>query len=580
MSIKLRIWRNNQFSGWQPNLWDLFFLLIVFVFFVALAWAATQMTSPYKVGEAIPIHLSIRYLPRYALLTVLRMAVAVFFSLLFTFSMGALAAKNKHAERVLIPLVDILQSIPVLGFLSITVVAFIYLFPNSLLGPESAAIFAIFTSQAWNMFLGFYQSLKTLPHDLREASAMLKLSGWQRFWKVEVPFAMPSLIWNTMMSLSASWFFIVAAEAITVNKQTILLPGIGSYISVAISQMNKPAVLYSILAMLVVIFLYDQLIFRPLIVWSERFKSEESLDGKKAKSVFTYFLHKTRFMAVIGNFFYVLFDEFVNLRSFTRAKQLSYSAPKKTKSFSIFVFIWYAFISLLGLAFVIFLLQYIFKTLSMHELMHVLLFGVYTSLRIVVLLIICSVVWVPIGVWIGLRPRATQIVQPIAQFCASFPAYLLFPVVVMLIIRFHLNIQIWTTPLMILGTQWYILFNVIAGASALPKDLVYATKNFEVKGWLWWKRFIFPGIFPYLITGAITAAGGAWNASIVAEYVNWGHTTLIASGLGAYITQVTNLGDFPRIALGLSVMCFYVLIFNRLVWQPLYNLAEKRFSTE
>ncbi|MBU1558572.1 MAG: ABC transporter permease subunit, partial [Gammaproteobacteria bacterium] len=236
MSIKLRIWRNNQFSGWQPNLWDLFFLLIVFVFFVALAWAATQMTSPYKVGEAIPIHLSIRYLPRYALLTVLRMAVAVFFSLLFTFSMGALAAKNKHAERVLIPLVDILQSIPVLGFLSITVVAFIYLFPNSLLGPESAAIFAIFTSQAWNMFLGFYQSLKTLPHDLREASAMLKLSGWQRFWKVEVPFAMPSLIWNTMMSLSASWFFIVAAEAITVNKQTILLPGIGSYISVAISQ--------------------------------------------------------------------------------------------------------------------------------------------------------------------------------------------------------------------------------------------------------------------------------------------------------------------------------------------------------
>ena len=237
--MKLQIWRNNQFTAWQPNIWDIVSLSLLFSIFVLLAWSAKQMATPYHLGEAIPISLSTKHLPAYAIRTILRIVIALFASLLFTFTIGTLAAKNKHAERIIIPAIDVLQSVPVLGFLSITIVGFIWLFPNSLLGPECASIFAIFVAQVWNMCLGFYQSLRTLPHDLREASSVFQLSSWQHFWRVDVPFAIPSLIWNTMMSLSASWFFVVASEAISVNNQTIMLPGIGSYIAVAISQGNK-----------------------------------------------------------------------------------------------------------------------------------------------------------------------------------------------------------------------------------------------------------------------------------------------------------------------------------------------------
>jgi len=580
MAMKLRIWRNNQFTAWQPNVWDIVALLLIFSFFAVLAWGAMQMATPYSIGHQQAISLSISSLPRYALRTILRMAIALLCSLLFTFIFGYLAARNKHAERILIPLVDILQSVPILGFQSISVVGFILLFPNSMLGPECAAIFAIFTSQAWNMFLGFYQSLKTVPYDLREASAMYHLSAWQRFWRIDVPFAMPSLIWNMMMSLSAGWFFVVAAEAITVHGQEVLLPGIGSYIAVAIENMNTHAILYAVVAMLIIILLYDQILFRPLITWSEKFKAETSETVRRSKPFLSNLLKRTRLLFIIGEYIEIFLNEIVNFRFFRQSKSVDRSTLKKSRSTTIFIYLWYTTISIIGLATIAFLLKFISQSISQHELLHVLLLGLYTSIRIIILIIICSLVWVPIGVWIGLRPHVTHIVQPIAQFLAAFPANLLFPAVVFVIVKYQLNINIWTTPLMILGTQWYILFNVIAGASALPKDLVNVTKNFEVKGWLWWRRFILPGIFPYFITGAITAAGGAWNASIVAEFVNWGHTKLIASGLGAYITQVTNAGDFPRIALGISVMCLYVLIFNRLVWQPLYNMAEKRFQIE
>ena len=580
MAMNLRIWRNNQFTAWQPNAWDIVALLLIFTLFALLAWGAMQMAAPYSIGHTKAISLSISALPGYALRTILRMAVALICSLLFTFVFGYIAARNKHAERILIPLVDILQSVPILGFQAISVIGFILLFPNSMLGPECAAIFAIFTSQAWNMFLGFYQSLKTVPYDLREAGVMYHLSAWQRFWRIEVPFAMPSLIWNMMMSLSAGWFFVVAAEAITVHGQQVLLPGIGSYIAVAILNTNTHAILYAVVAMLAIILLYDQILFRPLIAWSEKFKFEASDTVRRSKPLLSSLLKRTRLLYYVGEYIDILLNEIVNFRLFRQAKTVDHSTLKKSRSTTIFIYLWYIAISLVGLGTIAFLLKFISQSISGHELLHVLLLGSYTSIRVIILIILCSLFWVPIGVWIGLRPRVTHIVQPITQFLAAFPANLLFPAVVFFIVRYQLNVNIWTTPLMILGTQWYILFNVIAGASALPKDLVNVTKNFEVKGWLWWRKFIFPGIFPYFITGAITAAGGAWNASIIAEFVNAGHTKLIASGLGAYITQATNSGDFPRIALGISVMCLYVLIFNRLVWQPLYNLAEKRFQID
>jgi len=576
--MKLRIWRNNQLAAWKPNVWDVVVLLLVFAILVLLAHGAGQMATPYRLGDRLPISLSTKYLPAYALRTTLRMFIALFASLLFTFLLGSLAAKNKHAERIIIPIIDILQSIPVLAYLSITVVVFIALFPNSLLGPECAAIFAIFTGQAWNMFLGFYQCLKNVPHDLREASAMFQLSAWQKFWRVEVPFAMPSLIWNTMMSMSASWFFITASEAIAVNNQNILLPGIGSYIGVAIMHMNKAAIGYAILTMLIIILLYDQLLFRPLIVWSEKFKAEENEGKQKPGSLIISLLRRTRLFYYVGQVFSIFADGVINYRAGKKLAKIKLARPKKSKLTPIIIYAWYIIVLFSCLAITTFLIRYIFKTLTLHETLYVMKLGCYTTIRIVILLSLCMVVWVPVGVWIGLRPRVAQIAQPIAQFFAAFPANLLFPIVVIIIFKYKLNVNIWTSPLIILGSQWYILFNVIAGTTALPKELMQVATNFGLKKWLWWKRFILPGIFPYLVTGAITATGGAWNATIIAEIVHWGSTTLKASGLGAYIAEVTATGDFPRVALGIAMMCIFVLIFNHLVWRPLYKLAEERFQ--
>jgi NitT/TauT family transport system permease protein len=574
----LKIWQNNRFSTWRPNLWDGLAFLIVIAVFALLAYGAKEMATPYQVGQSLPIHLAPKYLPYYALRTVLRLLIAMFFSLLFTFTIATLAAKNKHAERIIIPAIDVLQSVPILGFLSITVVIFIALFRNSMLGPEFAAIFAIFTAQVWNIALGFYQSLKTLPYELREASKVFHLSAWQRFWRVEVPFAVPSLIWNIMLSMSASWFFVVASEAITVNHQHILLPGVGSYIAEAIYHADKTAVFYAVLTMLLVILLYDQLIFRPLVQWSERFKFESNLDDKKTSSLFVSLLNKASLIHYAGRFFAVIFNAFANLRFGSTEEVLLPEERVRSRAMRVYVLVWYGLLLVVCAVGLLALADFIFHAVTIHQAAHVVLLGLYTCIRVIVLIIICSLVWVPIGVWVGMNPRLTQIVQPIAQFLASFPANLLFPAVVIVIIKYHLNVQIWTTPLMILGTQWYILFNVIAGASALPKELYLATKNFNVTGWLKWRRLILPAIFPYYVTGAMTAAGGAWNASIVAEVVSWGSHTLRASGLGAYITTFTSEGDFPKIALGIAVMCLYVLVLNRLVWQPLYNLAQKRYQ--
>lgn len=576
--------RNSRFYFANPdrisryvNRWDILLLILIFAVLFFLGWAGSQMTTPYQLGEPLPISLDPTNLPFYALRTVLRMFIALFFSIVFTFIVGLLAAKNRRAEQVIIPAIDILQSIPVLSFLSITVTAFIRLFPHSLLGPECASIFAIFCAQVWNMIFGFYQSLKTLPYDLLEVSAMFRLSAWQRFWKLEVPFSMPSLLWNMMISMSASWFFVVLSEAISVAHQNIRLPGVGSYIALAIEQKNLLAVGYAILTMVIVIFLYDQIFFRPLITWSEKFKSETSPDESEYQSLLVDWIRGSRLMKQFTEILGIFTSSIVNMRwlRLGESKENKEVDLKKQKRLDRFWNI-LVFISVVGGT--AFLLRFILGELKVSDILHVFLLGLATGTRVLILIILSSLVWIPVGVWIGLRPRIARKIQPVIQFVAAFPANLFYPLFVIAIVKFHLNVQIWVTPLMILGTQWYILFNVIAGASTIPRELYLAANNFGLKGWLWWKRLALPGIFPFYITGAITAAGGAWNASIVAEYVSWGDVTLKATGLGQYIQASTATGDFPKIALGTAMMCLYVLAFNHLIWRPLYRLAEERFN--
>ena len=559
------------------NQWDLALLVFIFLILFFLAWAGQQMTSPYELGEPLTISLSPGKLPFYALRTVIRLFAALILSLLFTFVIGTLAAKNRRAERVIIPAIDILQSIPVLSFLSITVMGFIQLFPNSLLGPECASIFAIFTSQVWNMTFGFYQSLKMLPDDLKEASAMFQLSAWQRFWKVEVPFSMSGLLWNMMISMSASWFFVVLSEAISVSHQTIRLPGVGSYIAVAIGQHNLTAVGYAILTMAIVIILYDQILFLPLFTSSEKFKLDYSPDEEEYQSWLIDFIRRSQLMKRIAYSLAGVKERFINPRWATRSrfqttKFINLERNKRQD--------WFWNIVLVGiiLGSSTFLLRFILASLQASDILAVVWLGAVTGTRVIILIVLSSLIWIPVGVFIGLRPRWAQKIQPMIQFAAAFPANLFYPLFVIVIVTFHLNVEIWLTPLMILGTQWYILFNVIAGASNIPRELYLAADNLGLSGWLWWKRLALPGIFPFYITGAICAAGGAWNASIVAEWVSWGSTTLRATGLGEYIHASTSAGNFPKIALGTMMMCLYVLVFNHLIWRPLYRIAEERFN--
>lgn len=575
MNYKRFYFANRESVSRYFNHWDFLLLVLILSLLFLLAKAGSQMATPYKLGNPLPISLDPYHLPFYAIRTVLRMFIALSASLLFTFVVGALAAKSRRAEQVIIPAIDILQSVPVLSFLSITVASFIRLFPNSLLGPECACIFAIFTAQVWNITFGFYQSLKTLPHDLKEAASVFQLSAWQRFWKIEVPFSMPSLLWNMMMSMSASWFFVVLSEAISVSHQQIRLPGIGSYIALAIEKQNMQAVGFAILTMVIIIFLYDQILFRPLIAWSEKFKAEQSADEEVYQSWLIDLLRSSQLIKRLSGPFSILKEKYINLPWLAKKTTVLHKGPPSHQR--TLDWIWNGLLLGLLVLGLWFLLRFILRGLGFSDVLHAILLGAATGTRVIVLILLSSLLWIPVGVWIGLRPRISQRIQPIIQFVAAFPANLFYPIFVIAIVSFHLNVEIWVTPLMILGTQWYILFNVIAGASTIPRDLYLAADNLNLKGWLWWKRLALPGIFPFYITGAITAAGGAWNASIVAEWVSWGSTTLKATGLGEYIQASTMNGDFNKIALGTGMMCVYVLLFNQFLWRPLYRLAEERF---
>ncbi|HVV95282.1 MAG TPA: ABC transporter permease subunit [Hyphomicrobiales bacterium] len=563
---------------YAPNFWDLFAFGLLFGGLILVIHGGHETLAPLGSLKTSPVSLDPARLPEYALRTTMRMLAAMVASLVFTFLYGTLAAKSRRAEMVLIPLLDILQSVPVLGFLSFTVVGFMALVPGSVFGVELAAIFAIFTSQAWNMTFSFYQSLKTVPDDLDEAARSLRLSAWQRFWRLDVPFSMPGLVWNAMMSMSGGWFFVVASEAISVGNTTIALPGIGSYVALAIERRDLVAVGWAVAAMLAVILVYDQLLFRPLVAWSDKFRAEQSAGQGAPRSWVLDIVRRTRlFRIVLAPAGAILASvPAQRLRVPTRRPWRTGEAWRSAWADRL----WLALVVLVS-AYAVWLIgSFVATRLAWSEVAAAVGLGVLTMLRVVVLMVLATVVWVPVGVWIGLRPRMAERAQPVAQFLAAFPANIVFPFAVVVIARFGLSPDIWLSPLMVLGTQWYILFNVIAGASAFPNDLREAAANFHIHGWSWWRRVILPGIFPYYVTGAITASGGSWNASIVAEIASWGPTTLKAHGLRAYIAEATAAGDYPRIVLGIAVMSLFVILFNRLFWRPLYAFAGRRLHLD
>jgi len=556
------------------NRWDWVMLPIVLAFFTLVALAASQMARPFHLGEALPISLEPAVLPYYLLRTTLRMFIALGASLVFACVFAALAAKVKALEKVLVPLLDILQSIPILGFQAIAVAPFIALFPGNLLGVECAAIFAIFTSQAWNMAFSLYQSLRTVPQELKEASKVFQLSGWQTFWRLELPFAMPGLLWNMMMSMSGGWFFVVASEAISVANQDIKLPGMGSYIATAIEARDMHAIGYAILAMLIGIVAYDQLFFRPLIAWADKFRFEESGGENAPSSWMLTWLLRTQLLQRIGDMPNTWLER--SFGWFRREYDGTSIRARAKPANPLWSRAWDALLMAGLLYAAVRLISFVHAEVGWGEAAHVVGLGFLTLARVLILIVVASLIWVPVGVWLGMNPRWSNKVQALAQFLAAFPANLMFPLAVLAIVYFKLNPDIWLSPLIVLGTQWYLLFNVIAGASTIPQELRFAAQNLGLSGWLKWRRYILPAIFPSFVTGAITASGGSWNASIVAEYVQWGDTTLQAHGLGSYIKQMTDAGDFPRLALGIGVMCIFVMAMNHLLWRRLYRLAESR----
>jgi NitT/TauT family transport system permease protein len=555
-----------------PRSWDVLAAIFVFGLLILLAETSRELLQPITAVTAKGIALDPANLPHYALRTALRMLVAMGFSLLFTFSYATWAAKSPRAGQLLIPLLDILQSVPILGFISVTVVFFLSLAPGRILGAEIAAIFAIFTSQAWNMAFSFYQSLRTVPAELTEAGKTFRLSAWARFWRIEAPFGLPQLVWNMMMSMSGGWFFVVAAEAISVGPTAIALPGIGSYIQTAIAARDLTAIFYAIGAMLVVILVFDQLLFRPLVAWADRFRIDSEPGDEEPQSWALTMYRRSKLLDALSHPFDRLMRWSWTLKPPTALRSGSAAGSK-----GIGGWIWYGVLAIAGAAVAWHMVRFVGTSLRGPDLVDAGLRGLATMTRVVVLIALASLIWTPIGIYVGLRPRLARVIQPIAQFLAAFPANLVFPIAVSLIVAWDLDPNIWLSPLIVLGTQWYILFNVIAGASALPRELKDVAANFQVKGWLWWKTVGLPAVMPYYVTGAITASGGSWNAAIVAEVVSWGNKSLEAYGLGAYIAAATAAGDFQRVVIGIVVMCLFVVVINRLFWRPLYWYAERKF---
>ena len=579
-SIQLEAVEKNRRFTWI----DLVILIGVFGFSWTVLHFGKGMIVHFDENQSPAVSIDLLNIPYYAGRTVLRMWIAFGFALLFTFIVGYAAAKNRVARSIVLPALDILQSVPVLGFLSITVTGFMALFPGSLLGVECASIFAIFTGQVWNMTFGFYHSLVTIPNDLQEAAVNFRLSRWQRFSTLEVPSSMHGLIWNSMMSFGGGWFFVAQSEAITVLNKNIKLPGLGSYMATAVEQGDNLAALWAILAMLAVIVATDQLVWRPLLAWADKFKMELTESGEAPESWLYNFLRRAYiFPWLEEHIIYPISDGFTLLKK--RAMLLE-AIPQRSRNLAGRILFWLAggFLGLwivdeviLGIVAAV---DSVYNHVSAADIFRLFVLGLLTMGRVVLMTILATLIWTPIGVWIGSKPKIARLAQPLAQIAASFPVNMTFPFMVGFFVASHLGINWGSIILIAMGTQWYILFNVIAGAMAIPNDLKEAAETYGLRRWPLWRTLILPAIFPFWVTGACTAAGGAWNASIVAELATWGQTKLKADGLGAYIAEVTQKGDTPMIICSIAVMCVFVVMTNKLLWRRLYDYAERRFHLD
>ena len=556
---------------------DLVVVPLVLSVLLSLGWQATRMALPVEAGHGVALSLDPVALVGYTLATSLRMLIGLAASLVFALVYATAAAKSRRAERILIPLLDVLQSVPVLGYVAVSITFFLALFPGREIGAELAAIFALFTSQAWNLAFSLHQSLTTVPPDLREAARAFQFNGWRIFWRLELPFAMPGLVWNAMLSMAGGWFFVVASEAIAVGDIKIAVPGVGSYLALAIERRDLAAIGWAALAMMAAILTLDQLLFRPLVAWTERFKAEHSAPAQRHGSWALNLYRRAhlagraaRPLAALGRLLL----------------RLPFPAPRpaltvaRVGSLSAGDIVWYLVIG----AVLVNVGRQAYELIAAHlgwgEVIRVIGLGGRTALRVALVTLLATLIWLPLGVAIGLRPRLARAAQPATQVLASFPANLLFPPAALAITAWRLDPDLWLTGLFLLGSQWYVGFNVIAGAAAFPGDLRDAAKAFRMRGFVWWRRVMLPGIYPYLLTGTVTAAGACWNASIVAELVRWGDVTVEAQGLGAYIAQWTAAGDLARVALGIAVMSRFVALSNRFVWRPLYNIAERRWRLD
>jgi len=547
--------------------------LSVFYLVLVLARSWFGPFNPHVEISRDPSHL-----PLYAAYSLLRITIAYILSLAFTLVYGYVAAYNPRAERIMIPLLDILQSIPVLSFLPGVMLAMVALFPRHQVGVEMGAILLIFTGQVWNMAFSFYSSLKSIPRDMREAAKIYRFNWYQRFTQFELPYAAIGLVWNSMMSVAGGWFFLMACEMFVLGSNDFRLPGLGSYLQTAASAGDTEAILWGVGTMIAVIVLLDQIVWRPVIAWAEKFKVEQVESSDAPKSWFLDLLQGSRLLVKLRKRVLNPLRERVRMHYARHFDTDQEESPAPT--WKVWLGRAIAALAVLGVFYALVRAVEMLTQLNSGDLRQILIGAGATFGRVLAALIIGSLWTIPVGVAIGFNPRLARIAQPLAQIAASVPATALFPIVLLVLIRIGGGLGLGSIVLLLLGTQWYILFNVIAGAMAIPTDLKECAALFKFSTAERWKKVILPGIFPYLVTGLVTASGGAWNASIIAEYFRLKDETYTTVGLGATISRATDAGNFALLLGSTIVMAMVVVTVNRLVWRRMYRLAANRYTLE
>lgn len=575
MTLRGRVFRSPSRDGVLFSAADIVLLLVVGV----ILYLGVQLAAGTpEVIQGPDINLSPSALPYYALLSIGRMLAAYVLSIIVSIFYGYAAAHNPRAERWLMPLLDILQSIPILSFLPVVLLGLTAILPQGI-AVEIAAVVLIFTSQVWNLTFSFYQSMTTIPTEYREAAAVFRFSRWLRFKQVELPFASMGLIWNSVMSWAGGWFFLMAAEIFTLGARDFRLPGLGAYLQTAASQGETQALLIGIGALILIIVLLDQLVWQPLLAWAERFKVSQVSDDNPATSWFLNSLYRSGFANWFGRRVFGPCNRWLD-RLFGRPPREVPGLERADDSKRSFVG-WIVRLLLgLGIIYGVSQALELLLTLPLSVWGEMMLGAGATLLRVLIAVSIALAWTIPVGVLIGTNPRAARILQPLVQIAASIPATALFPVLLLGLMTLPAGANIAAVLLMLLGTQWYLLFNVIAGASAIPQDLQYTSDLLHLKGWKRWRTLILPALFPYVITGLITASGGAWNASIVAEYTHFGGETNEVTGLGALITSSTADGNYALLLASTLTMIVLVVVINRLLWRRLYRIAESRFRMD